>query len=175
MKKISCTLATLDKAIAELDKFQKELATKAESITSQVTDVCESEAAVNFGKAIYDGTNDVIVSTEQDKLIGYVVASGETVAFIEFGTGITYPDDHPLKPDTLGLVGRGEYGHKLGRMKNGWRYPAVMGAGTNGEKDEKHPDMIHTYGNPANRCLYDARAEAQKSVIKIAKEAFADD
>lgn len=49
-----------------------------------------------------------------------VVAVGGAVLFIEFGTGVKYPDNHP-EAGKNGFT-RGGYGYHLGRLKNGWRY-----------------------------------------------------
>ena len=69
-------------------------------------------ASAGFASAEYDGTNDVTVSVEDRGKIKAVVAVGGTVLFIEFGTGVTYPDNHPEARD-LGME-RGEYGHGRG-------------------------------------------------------------
>ena len=65
-------------------------------------------ASAGFASAEYDGTNDVTVSVEDRGKIKAVVAVGGTVLFIEFGTGVTYPDNHPEARD-LGME-CGEYG-----------------------------------------------------------------
>lgn len=47
--------------------------------------------------SLYDGANDVIVQMMNDKNEWSIVASGEALLFIEFGTGITYRHDNPIE------------------------------------------------------------------------------
>ena len=52
--------------------------------------------SAKFSQAVYDGTNDVVVSAEyRGENARAIVAVGKAVLFIEFGTGVTYPDNHP--------------------------------------------------------------------------------
>lgn len=173
MRKIKCTLSTIEKAIRELENYQKLLKGKASEMTSKIADECEQYASFGFAKATYDGYNDAYVSISADNpLKYYVTASGESVAFIEFGTGTRYAYPHPIDPHSVGLSDRGEFGYHLGLMQKGWYYWGVPG--TNGEiiQEGKHKGQIKTLGNPANRCLYDAKMEAGAKVADIAKEVF---
>ncbi len=56
-----------------------------------------------------------------------VVAVGASVLFIEFGAGVTYPDNHPQAAE-LGMK-RGEYGKGHGKQSS-WGY--YGDPGTNG-------------------------------------------
>lgn len=170
--KIKCTLSTIGRAIEELDRYKKKLEKNADEVKRLTAESCRDFASEKFDSAIYDGTNDVTVVVESENEYLYVVAHGYAVAFIEFGTGIRYPYTHPVSVEDIGLDGRGEFGHKLGGLKNGWRYPAYNGAGTNGVTDDEHPGYIKTFGNPSNRCLYDAAEEARYKIPETAKEVF---
>ena len=69
------------------------------------------DAAANFSEAEYDGTNDVKVDPEPQWVDDHTLrirAKGESILFIEFGTGVYNPVKHP-KADELGMI-RGEYG-----------------------------------------------------------------
>lgn len=169
---VNCTLATLDKAIRALDKFQKRLETKARESAEKVADIGTQTAQDGFSNAVYDGTNDVdVVTVKGDYNTFYVTAKGDAVAFIEFGTGTTYIVPAPYETDIPGLVGRGEFGHHLGKL-NSWYY--VGEPGTNGEiiRDGKHAGMVETEGNPANMCLYYAAKEMKKQASDIVKGVF---
>lgn len=124
-----------------------------------------SRAEVYIQNAVYDGTPDYHVHLEWDSQTACrLVTHGDTVAFMEFGTGVTYPDDHE-KAKEFGAE-RGEYGYKLGRLGT-WRYPATKGAGTNGVPDNTHPGYIKTHGNPANKIMYQVGKDLHQRVREI--------
>ena len=90
-------------------------------------------ASIKFSQAVYDGTNDVSVTVEpRGNNVRAVVATGGATLFIEFGTGVTYPDDHP-EAGELGMK-RGEYGQGHGKQHS-WGY--YGDPGTNGVLKEK--------------------------------------
>ena len=98
------------------------------------------------------------------------MAVGGATLFIEFGTGIKYSDAHPEAAKN-GMT-RGGYGYKLGRLEKGWRYSGDPG--TNGEviTEGKHAGEIHTYGNPANMCMYLTVRELEERFEEIARRCF---
>lgn len=123
-------------------------------------------AAAKFATAQYDGTNDVMVQqpySEGDAVI--LEARGEAVAFIEFGTGVHYSEEHP-KAAELGMI-RGGYGYHLGNLDS-WRY--VGDPGTNGVEDDRHPGYIKTHGNPPARAMYEAGKEMRNELAETARE-----
>ena len=90
-------------------------------------------ASVKFSQAVYDGTNDVSVTVEpRGNNVRAVVATGGATLFIEFGAGVTYPDDHP-EAEELGMK-RGAYGQGHGKQHS-WGY--YGDPGTNGVLKEK--------------------------------------
>lgn len=126
-------------------------------------------ASAGFASAEYDGTNDVTVSVEDRGKIKAVVAVGGTVLFIEFGTGVTYPDNHPEARD-LGMA-RGEYCQGRGKQST-WGY--YGDPGTNGtvvgERDKG--TLVLTHGNPANMPMYNSVKELELRLGEIIKEVF---
>lgn len=127
-------------------------------------------ASVKFSQAVYDGTNDVSVTVEpRGNNIRAVVATGGATLFIEFGTGVTYPDDHP-EAGELGMK-RGEYGQGHGKQHS-WGY--YGDPGTNGVLKEKKNGgfVVITHGNPANMPMYETVKELQDRLTEIAKEVF---
>ena len=97
------------------------------------------------------------------------MAVGKAVLFIEFGTGVTYPDDHP-EAEELGMK-RGEYGQGHGKQHS-WGY--YGDPGTNGVLKEKKNGgfVVITHGNPANMPMYETVKELQDQLTGIAKEVF---
>lgn len=127
-------------------------------------------ASIKFSQAVYDGTNDVSVTVEpRGNNVRAVVATGGATLFIEFGTGVTYPDDHP-EAGELGMK-RGEYGQGHGKQHS-WGY--YGDPGTNGVLKEKKNDgfVVITHGNPANMPMYETVKELQDRLTEIAKEVF---
>lgn len=127
-------------------------------------------ASVKFSQAVYDGTNDVSVTVEpRGNNVRAVVATGGATLFIEFGTGVTYPDDHP-EAGELGMK-RGEYGQGHGKQHS-WGYYGEPG--TNGVLKEKKNGgfVVITHGNPANMPMYETVKELQDRLTEIAKEVF---
>lgn len=127
-------------------------------------------ASVKFSQAVYDGTNNVSVTVEpRGNNIRAVVATGGATLFIEFGTGVTYPDDHP-EAGELGMK-RGEYGQGHGKQHS-WGY--YGDPGTNGVLKEKKNGgfVVITHGNPANMPMYETVKELQDRLTEIAKEVF---
>ena len=127
-------------------------------------------ASIKFSQAVYDGTNDVSVTVEpRGNNVRAVVATGGATLFIEFGTGVTYPDDH-LEAGELGMK-RGEYGQGHGKQHS-WGYYGEPG--TNGVLKEKKNGgfVVITHGNPANMPMYKTVKELQDRLTEIAKEVF---
>ena len=163
----------LSELIKATERYEKWLQDKTKKLLQRLTDEGLKISTAGFQSARYDGTNDVTVSVEdRGENTRAIIARGATVLFIEFGTGVTYPDDHPEKP--AGVMGRGTYGHKLGRLEKGWRYPESHGAGTSATKDPDHPGYYHTYGNPANKPMYESKKELREKLSEIVKEVFSD-
>lgn len=127
-------------------------------------------ASIKFSQAVYDGTNDVSVTVKpRGNNVRAVVATGGATLFIEFGTGVTYPDDHP-EAGELGMK-RGEYGQGHGKQHS-WGY--YGDPGTNGVLKEKKNGgfVVITHGNPANMPMYETVKELQDRLTEIAKEVF---
>ena len=127
-------------------------------------------ASIKFSQAVYDGTNDVSVTVEpRGNNVRAVVATGGATLFIEFGTGVTYPDDHP-EAEELGMK-CGEYGQGHGKQHS-WGYYGEPG--TNGVLKEKKNGgfVVITHGNPANMPMYETVKELQDRLTEIAKEVF---
>ena len=94
--KVPLSVAGIDNAIREIDRYKSWLKARTSVLLDRLAQEGLSVASANFAKAAYDGTNDVSVSVEQrEQSVRAVVAVGASVLFIEFGTGVVYPDNHP--------------------------------------------------------------------------------
>lgn len=126
-------------------------------------------ASAGFASAEYDGTNDVTVSIEDRGKIKAVVAVGGTVLFIEFGTGVTYPDNHQEARD-LGMA-REEYGQGRGKQST-WGYYGEPGTNGTVVGERAKGTLVLTHGNPANMPMYNAVKELELRLGEIVKEVF---
>ena len=169
--KVQLNEASINRAIKELEDYKKWLLSKTKEFLKALADEGVEIANTKFAKAVYDGTNVVSCSVEErgDGKVAVVAVGGATL-FIEFGTGVKYPDNHP-EAGEHGMV-RGGYGYHLGRLENGWRYTG--NPGSNGEviTEGKHAGEVHTYGNPANMCMYLTVRELQDKFEEIARRVY---
>lgn len=173
MNKISVPISSsgIDDLLRAVEDYEAWLESRAAVLLDRLAAKGVSVASARFAKAIYDGSNDVSVSVEtREQNARAVIAVGQSVLFIEFGTGVTYPDNHPEAAE-LGM-NRGEYGKGHGKQKS-WGY--YGDPGTNGELREKTngKTVVITHGNPANMPMYETVKELERRLGEIAKEVFA--
>ena len=172
MKQVTVPLSVsgIERLRRSVEEYQQWLKDRSEKLLDRLAEEGYQIASAKFAQAVYDGTNDVFVSTEnREANIRAVVAVGSSVLFIEFGTGVVYPDDHP-EADDLGMK-RGEYGKGHGKQTS-WGYYGEPG--TNGELREKKNGsvVVITHGNPANMAMYETVKELEMHLRDLAKEVF---
>ena len=161
-----------DSILKRISEMETGIPQKQKILLEKLAEIGVDIAQVRFRNAEYDGDNDVVVNAPtwvSDNVI-QVIASGTSVTFIEFGAGVYQPGYPGELPD--GIVGRGQYGRGLGKLKK-WRYPASHGAGTHGVYDPDHPGEIITEGNPPARAMYDAGKEMRSKIREVVKEVYA--
>lgn len=171
--KIEMSLSTksIDNALKMVRDHRKRLVDGSARLIQELAESGLKTARAEFSVAEYDGTNDVKVHIERrGEHETAIVAIGQSALFIEFGTGIAFPNSHPEAAEQ-GFI-HGTYGYGLGGMEDGWRYPVEKGQGTNGEVDEKHPGFYHTRGNKANMCMYNTKKELEAMIYEKAREIF---
>lgn len=166
--KISLDSKSIGDAIREIEKYKKELLNKEKILLEKLAMVGVKEASVRFTTAMYDGINDSSVSLEEIANGYAVVAKGDAVAFIEFGTGVYHNSGEPYPlPRPEGIVGIGEYGDGKGKRR-AWFYHGD--AGSSGEVQPS--GVVKTRGNPAAMPLWYASEEMKNSILQIAREVF---
>ena len=143
-------------AIKEVRKYQAWVEAKEAELRSRLASLGATVASIQFSRAIYNGTNDVSVRVDDTGSVAVIYAEGESVAFIEFGAGITYGSGHPQAAE-FG-VGPGTYPDGKGHWDNpgGWWY-------AHGQ---------HTYGNPPAMAMYNAVQAMTAEITRIAREVF---
>ena len=77
--------------LGKLDKLKDAIAYEIPRVIANNVSDQTTKAMAGFASAEYDGINDVTVSMETGDNVWRIVASGEAVLFIEYGSGIVYP------------------------------------------------------------------------------------
>lgn len=165
---INIRIRNAGKVARQIKDYTRSLGAKLNTFLEKLADIGITQAAIHFQSAEYDGVNDVVVDSSPTWLDEHTLAinaSGESILFIEFGTGVYNPVTHP-KADELGMI-RGAYGKGYGQNYT-WYYRGDPG--TNGE--DLGNGRIRTHGNNANRCMWDASEEMRRRIYDIAKEVF---
>lgn len=169
---IELTPESVDNAVRELERFRKWIDDGVKKLLELIGERGKQYAELEYLSALYTGTNDVSVTYTVTGDVVEIRADGSQVLFIEFGTGVTYPESHP---DPLAAsYPHGEYGYHLGKNPRGWRFPEGNGDGGSGLAwpDAKHKGYLKTYGSPANASLYNARTQVEGEFMNLVKEAF---
>lgn len=164
--------SSINAAIRALDDYVAMREREMTTFLDRLRQVGQAEAQKRFAEAQYDGTNDVVVSAERTDRGWRIIAQGEAVAFIEFGSGVTMPDypaDAPVQHP------RGAYGQGKGADPNGWVYvgdPGTGGVQMYDRTGEPKPGVYRTKGNPPAMAMYFAVRAMRDAAPAIAKEVF---
>jgi hypothetical protein len=141
-------------------QYKKDFEVKEAEFVRRLAELGVSVASAGFATADYDGVNDVVVSMEKTATGYNVIASGKTVGFIEFGTGVRYPEwagsDTGYTPPPHGSYGKGQ-----GKNPWGWWFRGSEGAMAQ-----------HTYGNQPAEAMLTARNTMIERVTDIAREVW---
>ena len=151
--------ASVDAAIKQVQEYKKDFLVKEEIFIKRLAEIGVSVATSGFAVADYDGINDVTVRLEWKGNKAVVIAEGETVGFIEFGTGIRNPEW-----DNSGMAytppKHGTYGKKRGARPHGWYFKPGEGA------------VQHTFGNYPAEAMRTARDVMLEKITQIAREVW---
>lgn len=143
----------------ELVVYRKWQEEKARELAERLASLGATVASIRFSRAVYTGKKDVDVTVEELPNGYKVKADGESVLFIEFGSGVTYGYGHP-EAGEFGM-GPGTYPDGKGHWDDpkGWYLPKSAGGG-------------HTFGNPPSMPMYEARKAIEQELPRIVKEVF---
>lgn len=163
--KVELTPQSIDDAIKAIEEYKKWIEDCTERLVEKLADKGVILAQIEFDNAPLDGTGgnpEVVVTRTKDGRFKCTVQTNETVlaSFIEFGTGITYPDVHPYASQ-LGAI-RGQYGQGKGSRPNGWTFYDV----------DYYGQKRHTLGIPASMPMYKTEQQLEKLITQVANEVF---
>ena len=179
MKKVihlSLSRRSINKAIRDIDGWKYWIERKCNELAHRLAKEGVQVARMYFADAIYSGTNDATVFDADGNRYGTakVVAVGNSVLFIEFGTGVSTPDIHPEATEN-GMV-RGQYGAGHGANEFGWTYYGDPGNGGQPlTKNGQATGLVHTFGDPANMPMYNTVRVLESRFENIAREVFSHD
>ncbi|MBR5873109.1 MAG: hypothetical protein IKY90_01065 [Oscillospiraceae bacterium] len=161
---------SINKALKQVRAYQKDFKKKEQEFIKRLAEIGVSVATAGFEAAAYDGTKDVSVRMERRGNKVAVIAEGETVGFIEFGTGKFNPEYNSAGLEYTPPP-HGSYGQGKGKQKS-WGY--YGDPGTNGKvvTNSKGRDVVITKGNPPAEAMLAARNEMISKVTQIAREVW---
>lgn len=142
-----------------LSEYKKWLKQKTDELCRRLADMGAVKASLGFARAIYTGPEDHEISVIPKGGAYAVRADGETVLFVEFGTGLIgygHPEPNGMGPGTY--PGEGHWNDP-----NGWWLP----------RDKNNGHSQHTYGNPPNMPMYNTVKELEMELERVVKEVFA--
>lgn len=152
---------SINKAYEDILKYKQWLAAKETELLNRLAFLGATRVSLGFARASLEDTKPVNVTTTVIGNTATIIADGEQVCFIEFGTGVRfgygYPGERPP-----GIVGIGEYGKGKGKNPKGWWYTGDDGKGK------------HTYGNYPYAPLYTTVTELAEQISTIARSVFND-
>ena len=160
--------SNVDTVILQLRRYRDDVPQKVERLFDKLSYLGAFRARVDFTSAMYAGTNDVEVSVEPKDNGFEIVATGQAVLFIEFGTGIKNPE-HPQSAE-FGYA-HGTYGKGHGAYEHGWVYYGEQGNAGQPIRE----GVYRTLGNPPARAMYNASKEMREKIAEIAREVFRND
>lgn len=163
----------LAQAISQVKAYSKNVRFKCKVLNERIAVYGAFVARISYSQAMYAGDNDVEVSVVKTRNGYKIIAKGQAVLFIEFGTGTINPE-HPLGVE-FGYM-HGTYGKGQGnsaKHPNGWIYQGVQGNA--GEIISASRGVYRTRGNPASKSMYYAGKDMRAELLTIAREIFGND
>lgn len=159
--KISVNVKGLDSTIKSLEKVINNVEQGLPTALNNLADIGSNNAQMAYDTAQRDGNDSPIIVNVQNtgQYERTIVASGEQVAFVEFGTGILN-EESPVQASVEGIVRHGGYGKGNGANPWGWFYK--------GNDERWH----RTLGINAQNCLYNAGKLIEREAERIIREVF---
>ena len=147
-------------AIKQLEKYEKEFREKEAEFVRRLKELGMSVAGTGFALADYDGINDVLIAETQNGARAAIIAYGQAVGFIEFGTGVKFRE-YDSSSTEFTPPPHGSYGKGKGANPKGWYFSQSEGA-----------HGRHTFGNVPAEAMLTARDVMVERVIQIAREVW---
>jgi hypothetical protein len=168
-KVIKCKLdvASLDRAISELDTYQEELISKLESFVDALLSVGVAEASGRASSYAGDSKPARVVAEyvlkSKDSILATIALVGEDALFIEFGAGIAYNTgmEHPKA---------GEFGYGVGTYPS--KHPPNRAINPGYWFYRENGELKKSIGTQATMPIYFASETMRNNAIQKALEIF---
>jgi hypothetical protein len=165
-------LDSIQQALYAIEKEKEKRLKQGEQIVTALLRIAKLSIENSLTDVEYDGTNDAKSYYKQTGNRGEVGINGQSVLFIEFGTGIKYTaESHPYANETGmfpgSFPGKGQWNNE-----EGWIY--IGEPGTNGEiiEQKENGTAVRTYGNKPNNIVYRAFIEVRRYLPKVVDGVF---
>ena len=173
MKRIEVRLSTdsITQALRELRKQKRETDKKMTQLCKRLAELGAIRVSLEYSRAWYVGPNNVSVYVRKSGNGYKIVASGQSVAFVEFGAGAKYGGGYPTEetkvPPDIPVPGSWSTDPTVGKghwdSPNGWYLPNGV-VGKSGEN--------HSFGNAPTMGMYQAGQDIRASIEQVAREVF---
>ena len=152
--------ASLKRAAEQIRAYEKRFREKQEIFVKRLADECVKVIQAKYAPPQpYAGQQvDIEVNAVFEGLSATIVASGETLLFLEFGTGVTH------REASYGPFKHGTYGQGKGRQK-------IWGFYLNGDKES----LVLTSGNDPIEAFPAAERRIEEIFANVAREVFGGD
>ena len=153
---------SIDDIIKGLESYKQSLKVNADALVKALAEAGCEAVTVTYAGTRYTGPRDEKVTVEERGPGKYaIVASGQTVLFVEFGAGVYLGGGHPQ----AGEFGYGPTtypGQIHADDPNGWYLPKSV-AGKSG---------VHTYGNAPSAAMYHTAKSLRAMLEQAARGVF---
>ena len=158
------SLESIDNALALLSTFTESTLDKVDELIALMVEEGEYVALAKCLPAESGETSDSILTESKvtgvrHNRYGYIIAGGAAI-WLEFGTGVHYPDNYPgTKPS--GIVEHGEYEKKKGSTGDAWFY-----------YDQKQGRWRATRGLPARAFMWRTATHLRNHFPELARKVW---
>lgn len=165
---ISLRVTGTKNLLQRLRGMQSNIDEKKKLLLERLAEIGIDVATTRFDSASYDGDKDVVVQSvpewiDDNRLA--VVASGKSILFIEFGSGLVGYGEKP------------EYAQRFGYGPGTWSDDPDKGG--KGHWDDPngwyYKHNTKSYGNPPAMAMYEAAKTMRNDIRQIAREVFSGD
>lgn len=167
--KVRLSDAGLEQAEKDIRKYKTALNTKAQQFARALAEKGLAVAKIRFANAKYSGNNDVVCEINQKGSTCTILAKGQAVAFIEFGTGVAHPAYGGELPTGVGE--HGTYGKGNGKRDH-WSYYGDPGNDANTVTYNDKGTLVITDGNDAAMAMWGAVEEMASQVEATWREVW---
>lgn len=164
--KMELSHKSIQDTIKQLRAYQKSLVSKNEEFVRRLAElgipVIDQNIAAARGDSDKSHNTYIKINSFGDYTQATLVCEGKSLAFIEFGAGISYntpagTSPHPKGQDFGYTIG--SYGQGNGKNES-WVYYADSG------------EWVRSYGTEATMPVYKASVKIMQNIRRIAKEVF---